>query len=148
MTQLRCTFSASYRAILLTALLAATVEADYSVQDNVAFNARKINPYTGGPAWEFSDTYELLDESFGPVTIGPLDADPLGVALEALFGVDLPHIVKLKTGASLSGHAKVNFGYFVTAGRLDISYPATGNLNFERPDSGTTNYVQVNRSLR
>jgi hypothetical protein len=79
--------------------IVAPVDADYSVQDNVAFNAKKINPYTGGPAWVWEDTYTLLDESFGPVTIGPLDGDPFGFAVEALFVVDLPHLVKLKAGA-------------------------------------------------
>jgi hypothetical protein len=129
----------------VTALLTAPAAADFMVQDNIAFNARKVNPYTGGPALELSDTKVLLDESFGPVTIGPLNADPLGLALEALFGVDLPHIVKLQTGASLSGQANVNFGYYVTAGRLDISYPATANLNFETAP-GTTNVLLANKS--
>ncbi len=148
MATLRSNIRASCRTCMLTALLAAPAAADYSVQDNVAFNARKINPYNGGPAWHFEDIVELLDQPIapgGPVTIGPLNADPLGLVLETLFGLDLPHVVKLKVGASLSGHATVNFGYYVTAGRLDISYPASANLNFETAP-GTTNFVRANQS--
>jgi autotransporter-associated beta strand protein len=129
----------------LALCMAAPAVADYAVQDNIAFNARKINPYTGGEAWVFSDTITLLDESFGPVTIGPLNADPLGVAVEALFGVDLPHLVKLKAGASLSGHTNVNFGYYVTGGRLDISYPASASLIFETAP-GTVNRIVANQT--
>ncbi len=130
MSKQTCVLLRACIVAFLTVALAASATADYTAQHNVAFNAKKLNPYGKGPAWEFSDIVPLLDESF-KADIPPQTADPAGIILEALLGVELPSLVKLQVGATLAGQANVDFGYYVTAGRLDISYPASSSLNFE-----------------
>ena len=138
---------AIYGVALLTAALATPAAADYTVVDNIAFNARKINPYTGGPAFEMLREVDIFRDLSIRADIPPLNANPLGIALEALFGISLPEIVKLQVGATLAGRTNVSVGYYVSAGRLDISYPASSSLNFQTLP-GTTNVVRANDSFR
>jgi len=130
--------------VICGTLLVGTAAADITIEHNVAFNATKRNPYTGGAAFDESKTHTLLNESFGPVNIPTVNADPVSALLEAFLGVDLPSIAKLQIGGSVAAHAKVEFGYSVTSGRLDINYPATSQLNVQTVPGG--NHVLAGQS--
>jgi hypothetical protein len=123
-------------ALVAYAMIASTGRADITAEHNVGFNALGRNPYAPGPAFEITETYSLINDKLGPVNIPTVNADPLGAALEAFFGVDLPAVVKLQVGGTVAGHAKVEFGYSVSAGRLDINYPAVSNLNIQTVAGG------------
>lgn len=131
----------------LTLAAATPASADIVVEENVAFNARKINPYTGGPAFVKQEVISLIpNEVFNGKIRADLpfiDVDPVAVALEALLGVSLPSLVKAQIGATVAGNTNLSFGYYVTAGQLDISYPARSSLGFETVGGG--NYVLGNQ---
>ncbi|MFN0127284.1 MAG: choice-of-anchor tandem repeat NxxGxxAF-containing protein [Verrucomicrobiales bacterium] len=135
-------------ALALTLAAAVPASADIVIGENVAFNARKINPYTGGPAFVKQEVVSLIPNEIFDGKIRAdlpfIDVDPVAVALEALFGVSLPSLVKAQVGATVAGNANLSFGYYVTAGQLDISYPARSSLGFETV--GGENYVLGNQS--
>ena len=111
---------------------AAGVHADVEVRHNVAFTAVNQNPWTGGPAFHHEWEYRKLRFDFR-ADLPDLE-DPTGVVIgvvEETLGVDLPIDPGLKAGGSVSGHFGLNFGYYVSGGRLNINYPAVAVLRIE-----------------
>ena len=93
---------------VLFAVLASAARADFDVTQNIAFTATGKNPWGPGNALEVSKSYTLLDVPYTHVDIPPINADPLGLALDSLssaLGVPLPSLVKLQVGGSASGSA-------------------------------------------
>ncbi len=127
-------------AMLVAAIVLGAVvgHADVIVTTDIAFNAVGRNPYSNQPAWEFGDTVTLFDDSFR-ANIPPFNANPTQIAVEALadaLGVPLPDLIQARVGASVAAHANVSFGYYVTAGRLDIAYPAGTSLQLQTAAEG------------
>jgi hypothetical protein len=116
--------------------LAAPAAAQVTASHNVAFHAKKVSPYGGGPAFELSPPpYSVysrpLDFSSEPL----IDVDAGSALLGGLLpGIDLPSILRLKAGFGMFGSNNLEFGYYVTGGRLDIHYPASSRLEFETDD--------------
>lgn len=127
-------------SLVLTALWDSSARTDVVAQHNVAFNAKKINPYTGGPAIDVGGVHSIIPNDFfnGKVRadLPFINVDPLSVALESLLGVSLPSLVKRQVGGTLAGNANLSFGYYATAGRVDISYPASANLTLQTIEGG------------
>ena len=123
--------------VLLAALPAA---ADVNVTQNIAFTANGRNPRAAGPAIEVSDSYTLLDIPHTTVNFPTINADPVGVALDALsdaLGVPLPSLVKLQVGGSASGTAHVGVDFLVWQRQLGSGPPLRAGRNHgPRADRG------------
>lgn len=81
-------------------------------------NTVRQNPWTIGDAFLSEFNFDLP----------PINSDPVGAALDLIsdfLGIDLPGL-GVKLGATVSGHAGLDFGYYVNGGFPDLSYLARG----------------------
>lgn len=126
-------------------LVATPAAADVEYVQNVAFNAARVNPYSGDTAFEFEDTFRLYSQPFESPKLQLLNINPTGGVLEGLLGIELPSIVRLKAAVGVFASNNLDFAYYVNGGHLNISYPAANKLNFQTYQGN--DYVRANRSF-
>lgn len=120
----RCTAA----VLLFTSLVAlgGRQAGAYDITKNLSFSGANLSPWAEGPAVDLRKDISL-SQSFN-VNLPDLNASPTQ-AIADLLGIDLP----VKAGVTLHGHVdgKVafDFGYAVSGGRLNITYPSTGTLH-------------------
>jgi hypothetical protein len=97
----------------------------YDSSSNVAFTAVHLSPWASGPAIDLGNDVNLT-RSFN-VNLPAINPDPVK-ALADFLGVPLPFDASVTIGAHADGSVGFDFGYAVTAGRLNVTYPAIGTL--------------------
>jgi hypothetical protein len=124
------------RLIVLGTLAAAPLAQAYDASSNVAFSAVHLSPWASGQAIDLSNSVNLV-RGFN-VNLPAINPDPVK-ALADFLGVPLPFDASVTIGAHADGSVGFDFGYAVTAGRLNITYPAIGTLSV--PTIGTSNIL-------
>jgi hypothetical protein len=115
------------RLLCLGAVVLATPPAlALDVSNNVAFSAIHLSPWAGGPAIDLQNE-QTISKSFN-INLPAVNPDPVK-ALADFLGVPLPFDASVSLGAHTDGTVALDFGYAVTAGRFNVTYPAIGTLS-------------------
>lgn len=122
-------------AILVALLGSPHLEAQTSttISANVAFTKVNQNPWTSGDSFENSWVYDDLRADL-QLDIPPINASASGILADFL---GLPEIGFAKFGGTLDGSAGLDLGYAVNGGRMNISYPGRGFVDFATSSADT-----------
>jgi hypothetical protein len=111
------------------------------VSANVAFTKVNQNPWSAGDAFENSWSYDKIQADLR-VNVPAVGASASGI-LSDLLG--LPDIAFANIGGTFDGHAGLSLGYAVSGGRMNITYPGRGTVDFAT--IGDTNNVAAGFSV-
>lgn len=123
-------------AVLAAAPLGTAGATEY--QHELAFTAVNRNPWTGGPAFTLEETWDDLRAQVS-LTIPTTGLTPTDLLLQ-LLSIDSPvDVLSAQLGGSVAAQAGLDFGYYVSGGRLNVNYPAISTLSIGtapgRPDA-------------
>jgi hypothetical protein len=127
-----------FRYLFIAAVLASLSPAPAGatvISANVAFTKVNQNPWTAGdafisPPWSYDDIQADLR-----VDVPSVGASASGILADFL---GLPSIGFANIGGSFDGHAGLSLGYAVNGGRMNITYPGRGTVDFGT-NAGTDN---------
>jgi hypothetical protein len=110
-------------------------KADATVMSaNVAFTKVNQNPWVAGDAFARPWSYDDIQADLR-VDVPSVGASASGILADFL---GLPSIGFANIGGSFDGHAGLSLGYAVNGGRMNITYPGRGTVDFAT-NAGTNN---------
>lgn len=112
-----------------------------TVSANVAFSKTHQNPWQPGNAFSEAWTYDDLQASFN-LRLPTIGASPTQLLSQA---IGLPEIGFARVGGNLQGSVGLELGYAVSGGRMNITYPGHGEVDFAT--LGNSNRVAAGRAV-
>ncbi len=112
---------------VLACLLAAHPASGLEVRHNVAFTKVNQSPWQPGRGLESEFRFDDLQTSF-EVNLPRLNGSPIA-SIADFLGIDLPIDANVGVRGKASGHARLDFGYYVSGGRFNLKYPARSSLD-------------------
>jgi hypothetical protein len=115
-------------AVFALAALSAIPAQAVDYRHDLGFTAVNRNPWGSGPEFKLEGVFQDLRADVA-VTIPTTGLTPTDLLLDIL-GIDSPiDVLSARVGGSAAVQAGIDFGYYVTGGRLNVNYPAISTLS-------------------